>query len=311
VSRTGNLLFPESEDDGWVSSILKALPEPKKDGGPNDTSGEAIEDPVAIEAEARFSELAAETAEREAISAAGWSATTTTPKGPPPTVEDGLSPAALDALDAVIDREALNARDFKAVEDPVSLEAASAFAETAADTATRDAVQTAGWTAEVRRPDGLSRELPQKQQPEAPGPVAPGTDPAFSPEALAALDSVLSRYDVRSVLEATVTDPVALEADAAFAEVAAEVVTGHAIFAAGWSAMARKPGDGGGCGADTGRKTGAGRGAGRGSQDSRFPDPYRRPGRAGERRRVFGNRRRCGGPGRHPDRRMDAAAHTQ
>ena len=56
MSRTGNLLFPDNKDDGWVTSIIKALPEEQpKDDAPvtND-----IEDPVAIEAEAAFAETA-------------------------------------------------------------------------------------------------------------------------------------------------------------------------------------------------------------------------------------------------------------
>ena len=57
MSRTGNLLFPDSEDDGWVTSIIKALPEEKpKDDAP---VTDDIEDPVAIEAEAAFAETAA------------------------------------------------------------------------------------------------------------------------------------------------------------------------------------------------------------------------------------------------------------
>ena len=59
MSRTGNLLFPENKDDGWVTSIIKALPEekPKDDASVTDD----IEDPVAIEAEAEaaFAETAA------------------------------------------------------------------------------------------------------------------------------------------------------------------------------------------------------------------------------------------------------------
>ena len=58
MSRTGNLLFPDSEDDGWVTSIIKALPEEKPKGEAPVTDD--IEDPVAIEAEAAFAELAAE-----------------------------------------------------------------------------------------------------------------------------------------------------------------------------------------------------------------------------------------------------------
>ena len=57
MSRTGNLLFPDSEDDGWVTSIIKALPKEKpKDDAP---VTDDIKDPVAIEAEAAFAETAA------------------------------------------------------------------------------------------------------------------------------------------------------------------------------------------------------------------------------------------------------------
>jgi len=236
LSTTGNLLFPESDDNGWISSIQKALPEPEPDKTPD---FETIEDPVAIEAEARFAELAAKTAEHEAISAAGWSAEAIPQNTPPATAQDGLSAAALNALDAVIDREALKDPGLAAVDDPVALEAASAFAQAAAEAATRDAVQNAGWTAEVRRVAEPSPVLAEEQQPDT-----PDVESEFSPEALAALDSVLARGDVQTGLAAVATDPVALEADAAFYEVAADVVTEHAIFAAGWSAMARKPGDG-------------------------------------------------------------------
>ena len=59
MSRTGNLLFPDNKDDGWVTSIIKALREEKpKDDAP---VTDDIEDPVAIEAEAEaaFAETAA------------------------------------------------------------------------------------------------------------------------------------------------------------------------------------------------------------------------------------------------------------
>jgi hypothetical protein len=291
VSRTGNLLFPDNEDDGWVTSIIKGLPEPKSDIKP---VSETIEDPVAIEAEARFAELAAEVAEREAISAAGWFAEAIGPDGPPPTEELKLSEQALNALDAVIDREALKDPDITGEDDPVALAADAAFAQTAAEVAERGAVKTAGWsaeaipskappqmvedrysqqaldaldavieretlkdpdiageddpvalaadaafaqtaaawTADVRRPDEVAPE------PTRPADREPG--PEFWPEALAALDVVLGRDDIQSDLKAEVIDPVSLAADAVFADVIAE----HAIFAAGWSAMASKPGDG-------------------------------------------------------------------
>jgi len=90
------------------------------------------------------------------------------------------------------------------------LAADAAFVQTAADTATRTAVQAASWTADVSRP---GESLPEATDSPEPG-------PDFS--------------------------PVALAADAVFAEVAADVVTEHAIFAAGWSAIAGKPGGGSG-----------------------------------------------------------------
>jgi len=225
VSRTGNLLFPDNKDDGWVTSIIKGLPEPKSDIKP---VSETIEDPVAIEAEARFAELAAEVAEREAISAAGWFAEAIGPDGPPPTEESKLSEQALNALDAVIDREALKDPDITGEDDPVALAADAAFAQTAAEVAERDAVKTAGWSAEA---------IPSKAPPQT-------VEDRYSQQALDALDAVLGRDDIQSDLKAEVIDPVSLAADAVFAEVAADVIAEHAIFAAGWSAMASKPGDG-------------------------------------------------------------------
>ena len=149
MSTTGNLLFPESDDDGWVSSIIKALPDPPKSKTPE---SETIEDPVAIEAEARFSELAAKTAEQEAISAAGWSAEALIPTSPRPTPEDGLSKAALDALDAVVDRETLKDTGLSGTDDPVALEAASAFAQAAAEL--RTSFVAAFNASKVDMPDG-------------------------------------------------------------------------------------------------------------------------------------------------------------
>ena len=91
MSTTGNLLFPDDEDDGWIASIQKALPKDKE------ARFLEIEDPVAIEAEAAFAELKAKNAAQEAISAAGWSAEAgSTP--PEPAVEDRMPTAALDAL---------------------------------------------------------------------------------------------------------------------------------------------------------------------------------------------------------------------
>jgi hypothetical protein len=64
VSTTGNLLFPDDEDDGWIASIQKALPKKKK------LDFLEIEDPVADAAQASFAETAAETATQDTISTA-------------------------------------------------------------------------------------------------------------------------------------------------------------------------------------------------------------------------------------------------
>jgi hypothetical protein len=214
VSRTGNLLFPDNEDDGWVTSIIKALPEEKsKDGAPD---ADSIEDPVAIEAEAAFAELEAETATRDAISAAGWSAEVEpAPAETPPefgTAEEEWRAAtaldALDVLDAMIEKQAALGESFAAVDDPVAAEAEAAFAETAADTTVRDAIETAAWTPETL---GLDGEL--------------------TPAAIAALDSVAGP-------ETGEDDPLApiLGAD----KIATETIAEDGIFAAGWSAIAKK-----------------------------------------------------------------------
>ena len=90
MSRTGNLLFPDNKDDGWVTSIIKALPEEKpKDDAP---VTDDIEDPVAIEAEAAFAETAADTTVRDAIETAAWIPQSLGPDGE-------LSPAAMAALE--------------------------------------------------------------------------------------------------------------------------------------------------------------------------------------------------------------------
>ena len=181
MSRTGNLLFPE--DDDWVASIIKALPEkePEKEPPSGASDSDVIEDPVAIEAEAAFAEVAAKTAVSEAIDAAGWSATAlkalaeATPEFGT-AEEEWRAAEALDDLDAAIMRAAEDPA-FADVDDPVSDAANAAFAETDADTATRDAIDTAGWAAAAE----------------------PATEPVengFSPEALAALDSVIAREGI-------------------------------------------------------------------------------------------------------------------
>jgi len=245
VSRTGNFLFPEDEDDGWVSSIIKALPEKETEKPPSSRAGpddpDAIEDPVAIEAEAAFAEVEAETAVREAIDAAGWSATAVkAPEKTPPefgTAEEEWQAAdAFDALDAAIGRAAEDPA-FTDIADPVSDAASAAFAETAADTAARDAIDAAGWAAATVEPKtDPTGETPAPKTPAQEPPVESG----FSPEALAALDSVIARDGAEDGLLGPVDDPVSFEADAAFAETAADAAAADAVFAAGWSAMARK-----------------------------------------------------------------------
>ena len=211
MSRTGNLLFPDSEDDGWVTSIIKALPEEKPKGEAPVTDD--IEDPVAIEAEAAFAELAAETATRDAISAAGWSAEAepTAAETPPElgtAEEEWRAATALDALDAMIDRGLEKDDAFSAVDDPIAAEAEAAFAETAADATVRDAIDTAAWTPQSLGPDG-----------------------ELTPAALAALDSVVGHETVED-------DPLAPILDQTDADAATPKEDG--IFAAGWSAIAHK-----------------------------------------------------------------------
>ncbi len=227
MSTTGNLLFPDDQDDGWIASIQKALPKEKK------LDSLEIEDPVAIEAEAAFSELEAENAAQEAISAAGWSAEAVSAP-PEPPVEDRMPAAALDALDAVVDRTLGEDVNFPAVEDPVADAAQAAFAETAAETATQDAIRAAGWDAQT---------VASKTEP--PPDISPEAVPVenqFTPEALAALDSIIAREAPDGGALKAAEDPVADAAQASFAETAAETATQDAIFAAGWSAEPVGPG---------------------------------------------------------------------
>jgi len=361
VSRTGNLLFPGSDDDNWVTSIQKALPGGEDDK--EDLEKYAIDDPVGAEADAAFSELAAENAVQEAIFAAGWSAEAVPqPRPPRPSLQgrqkpgdtaadDGLSPGAIEALDAVVDRNEDGGENLDFGPDPVATAADASFAEAAAEAAARDAIFAAGWTAEPLVP-GLAPEV----SPEAdhiddppglladspPALVGPGqptgpkeTDFAgwsaesiraheepgdqlspeaqealFSvgweatpfltdqeilpPEELAAIDRVIdeavkdigrftdiddpvgfaadaffaetaTQVAIREAVEAAVAaaeeeaaepprqlspeerkplenDPVALEADAAFAEVAARVAEDDAALAAAWASRAAPPG---------------------------------------------------------------------
>ena len=220
MSRTGNLLFPDDEDGGWVTAIIKALPQDKPAAPELTPEQLRVDDPVAIEADAVFAGVAAENAAREAIFAAGWSAGVAAPeKAPPPT------PGELDALDAAIAHEAGNAF-FGVIDDPVGLSADAAFAATAAEVATRQAIEAAQWSAATVRTIGT--------------PAGASPDVALSPEAVEALDSVISR-EAGSPDFAVIDDPLAAEAGARFAESAADAALSDAIAAAGWSVKPAMP----------------------------------------------------------------------
>ena len=230
MSRTGNLLFPDDQDDGWITSIQKALPK-------DDPKNLKIEDPVAIEADAAFAEMAAETTAQEAINAAGWSAEAVPSE--PPRPEDGLSPAALEALDAVIAREDAKDGPLAAAEDPVADAATAAFAETAAETAAREALAAAGWSVETIKPETVPTAPDGPPEPARTG-SPPEDMPLASPEELAALDAAIEKEAGRDKAFSDVPDPVGAEADAAFAETEAATATREAIAAAGWSAASLK-----------------------------------------------------------------------
>ncbi|MAF96140.1 MAG: hypothetical protein CMM60_10350 [Rhodospirillaceae bacterium] len=231
MSTTGNFLFPDDQDDGWITSIQKALPKEKK---PDSLE---IEDPVAIEAEAAFAKAAAEYAAQETIFAPGWSAEAVSAP-PEQPVEDRMPAAALDALDAMVERRFGEDVNFSAVEDPVAAAAEAAFAEFSADNAIQDAIRAAGWDA----PAVASKTEPPSEPPtEPPADISPGAAPVesgYSPEALAVLDSIIARESPgRGALKAA-EDSVADAAQSSFTETA----TQEAVFAAGWSAEPVGPG---------------------------------------------------------------------
>ena len=236
MSTTGNRLFPEDADDGWVSSVIKALPkdepkpeppapeaDPRLDQALKNLSGAplTIDDPVAIQADSVFSGVAAETAQRDAIFAAGWSADTVGParlSTPGPDAQ-AFSPEALNALDAVIAREGTNP-DFAIVDDPVAIRGEAAFATTAAETAARDAVAAAGWTAQPAPAQDMTGDA--------------AADPAAREE-LQSLDRAAAGQAADENFT-RIDDPIAASAEARFAERAAATATDDAVIAAGWSA---------------------------------------------------------------------------
>ncbi len=79
---------------------------------------------MAIEAQAAFAEISAETATQEASRAAGWNAQAVASKTEPP-------PEALAALDSIIAREAPDGGVREVAEDPVADTAQASFAKTA------------------------------------------------------------------------------------------------------------------------------------------------------------------------------------
>ena len=186
------------EDTRELDSLL-AYESVRRDLGP-------IDDAIAARAEARFAEVAAEQATHQAIADAGWWAQ-------PETDADKPTLAELKALDAIVAEEAAADR-FAAVEDPVGLAADARFAETAAEVATAEAVHAAR----------LADAVP---------PVAPMPGAPLSPEEMKTLDEIASRVgDIEARIAAE--DPVAIEAEAAFAARAADLAIADAIFAAGW-----------------------------------------------------------------------------
>ena len=254
MSRTGNLLFPETEDDGWVTSIIKALPEEDPKAEKLETL--TIPDPVALEADAAFSELAAENAANEAIFAAGWSAEVVGPSKPPAaapdpepisdSIPDSIPPGALEALDAVVDREAEGGENLEFGGDPVAIEADAAFAELGAVTATREAIEAAGWVAEALEPGDLQgipgfdvAEIPTRPDAEEEAAAAGWSATAFRtdqeilpPEELKAVDRAVAEAARITPRFTEIEDPVGFAADALFAETAAEVAAREAIRAA-------------------------------------------------------------------------------
>ena len=210
MSRTGNLLFPDDSDDGWVTSIQKALPKEdgKKDAArPEDTLG-GIPDPVADAADAVFAELAAEVATQEAIFASGWSADAVKVETKPPEASETPAPrdAARTALESVVNPEVEGGEDLDFGDDPVAAAADAAFAEISAETAARDAIEAAGWTADAAPSVDVVAEI-ENAQPPAPEPasspalqeadfagwsaaVVRGEQEILLPEELEALDAV-------------------------------------------------------------------------------------------------------------------------
>jgi Ca2+-binding RTX toxin-like protein len=188
------------------------------------TALEAAEDPVAAAADASFAETAAETATRDAIFAAGWSAE---PAGPGPSPEDMLSPGELAAIDEVIAEVSKTTDLFSGIDDPVGFAADAAFSETLAEVAAREAIlEAAVLDARAARP---SPEILQSLD-------------SLSASELRALDREIDKQAADRDALSAIDDPVAIEAEAAFAEAAAERAITEAVLAARWATRTAPPG---------------------------------------------------------------------
>ncbi|MDA0305291.1 MAG: calcium-binding protein [Proteobacteria bacterium] len=266
MSRTGNLLFPDDQDDGWVTSIQKALGKEENDGAVAGESPDGIPDPVADAADAVFSKMAADVAADEAIFASGWSADTVKAEKAPapqdasqaPKLPEQPAPPAprdpgRDALESVVNPDVEGGEDLDFGEDPVAAEADATFAEVSANTAARDAIEAAGWTADASLPGDVLADIETAVAAKTPAPGAPPSAPVdqeanfagwsaavtgseqetLPPEELQALDAVIaevgSRQNQRFI---EIDDPVGFAADAVFAETAAQVADRQATLAA-------------------------------------------------------------------------------
>jgi len=245
-----------------VTSIQKGLGEEEKDGPVGGESPGGIPDPVADAADAVFSKMAADVAADEAIFASGWSADTVKAEKPPApqNVSQASKPLAppeprdpgRDALESVVNPDVEGGEDLDFGEDPVAAEADAAFAEVSANTAARDAIEAAGWTADASPPGDVLADIETAVAAKTPEPDAPAASVAqeadfagwsaavtgseqetLPPEELQALDAVIAEVGTsenKRFIE--IDDPVGFAADAMFAETAAQIADRQATLAA-------------------------------------------------------------------------------
>jgi len=150
--------------------------------------------PAAAHAAAEAAEAAAEQATENAILGAGWDAEVVRP----PVGPGGLSEQELDRLDMAAAEHFFG--DGVAIDDPISASATARFASLAAEAAARDAVAAAAWKAEPVTADGPA--------------VADMLVDAWRPQ-VTANPNVIHAF-------LGIDDPVSEDADAMFAELAAE-----------------------------------------------------------------------------------------